>query len=80
MNDKLKEGLKVVSSDGDHIGKIENVYIDTEEGPIFIELSKHENANSVQLIPVAYVREILGNKILLAAKTSAIDGLPSFKS
>jgi len=79
MNDKLKEGLKVVSSDGDHIGKIENVYIDTEEGPIFIELSKHENANSVQLIPVAYVREILGNKILLAAKTSAIDGLPSFK-
>ena len=52
MNDKLKEGLNVVSSDGDPLGKIENVYLYAEENrPIFIKLSKNENTNTVQLIP-----------------------------
>jgi len=81
MNDKLKEGLNVVSSDGDHIGKIDNVYLDPEENrTIFIKLSKNKNAKRVQLIPAAYVHEILENKVLLSAETSAIDGLPGFKS
>lgn len=81
MNDKLKEGLNVVSRDGDHMGKIANVYLDTEENrPIFIKLSKNENANTAQLVPATYVQEILENKVLLSAKTSAIEGFPCFNS
>ena len=81
MNDKLKEGLYVLSSDGDRMGKIDNVYLDPEENrAIFIKLSKNENAKRVQLIPAAYVHKIMGNKVLLSAETSAIDGLPAFKS
>jgi len=81
MNDQLKEGLNVVSSDGDRMGKIDNVYLDPDENRvIYIKLTKYKNANRVQLIPAAYVHRILGNKVLLSAKTSAIDGLPGFKS
>jgi uncharacterized protein YrrD len=81
MNDKLKEGLNVVSSDGDPVDKIENVYLYTDENrSIFITLSKNENANTVQLIPAKYVYKILENKVLLSAEVSAIECLPSFKS
>jgi hypothetical protein len=81
MNDQLKEGLNVVSSDGDRMGEIDNVYLDPEENrAIYIKLTPNNNAKRAQLVPAAYVREILGNKVLLSAKTSALDGLPSFKS
>jgi len=81
MNDRLKEGLNVLSSDGDRMGKVDNVYLDPEENrAIYIKLSKDKNADRVQLIPAAYVHRILGNKVLLSVKTSAIDGLPAFKS
>jgi len=41
MNDKLKEGLNVVSSGGDRMGKIDNVCLDPEENrAIYIKLSK----------------------------------------
>ena len=81
MIDKLKEGLNVVSSDGDHMGKIDNVYLDAEENrALFIKLSKNKNAKRVQLIPASYVHRILGNEVLLSAETSAVDGLPGFTS
>jgi len=81
MNDRLKEGLNVLSSDGDRMGKVDNVYLDPEENrAIYIKLSKDKNADRVQLIPAAYVHRILGNKVLLSVKTSALDGLPAFKS
>jgi uncharacterized protein YrrD len=34
MNDKLKEGLYVLSSDGDRMGKIDNVYLGLPESKI----------------------------------------------
>lgn len=79
-NVALKEGARVISSDGNHVGNVEEVIVDSRnsrathfvvgEGLLF-----HER----KLIPILWIAEIQEDEIRLSVSSSLMERLPEYK-
>ncbi len=76
----LKEGSKVYSSDGKHVGNIERVYLDSDSGQAtHLVISKGILLKERKQIPVNWIDKIQENEVYLAVDAPFTGRLPDFK-
>jgi uncharacterized protein YrrD len=75
----LEEGATVVSSDGDHVGDIEQVYTEEEEQRVtHLMISQGLISKARKLIPTMWVEHVLENEVRLSITKEFVEGLPEF--
>jgi uncharacterized protein YrrD len=73
----LEEGTKVVSSEGEHVGNIERVYVDEEEHRVtHLSISKGLISKSRKLIPSMWVKSAGEDEVRLSVGERFIEKLP----
>ena len=73
----LEEGAKVVSSDGDRVGKVERVYAEEEEQRVTHLLISHGLLSKERkLIPSMWVKHVLGDEVRLSISRNFVEQLP----
>ncbi|MGC9335229.1 MAG: PRC-barrel domain-containing protein, partial [Anaerolineae bacterium] len=77
----LEEGGAVISSDDEHIGKIEKILTDTQEHrATHLVISKGLLLKERKLIPTQWMRTVLQDKVYLSVSSDLIEDLPEYKS
>ena len=78
--ESLKEGMEVVSLDGEKIGKVKEIFLHPTEGRItHILAADGVLIRSEVLIPAAWIENISDAKIRLYVNSSVINMLPDFR-
>ena len=73
----LEEGAKVVSSDGDRVGKVERVYAEEEEQRVtHLLISQGLFSKERKLIPSMWVKHVLGDEVRLSISRNFVEQLP----
>jgi hypothetical protein len=76
----LKEGARVLSADGDHVGNIEKVLTDPESERISHFVIKQGLLfKDRKLIPVIWVKEVLEDDVYLGVGTATLKKLPDYQ-
>ena len=76
----LEEGAEVYSVDGEHVGNIESIEIDTEANQAtHIVISQGLFFKERKLVPTLWFKSVEGNKVHLAVKASLLEQLPAFE-
>lgn len=75
----LKEGARVISSDGEHIGDIERILADSlENRATHLLISKGMFLKNVKLIPSGWVTNVFEDEIHLAVASDLVESLAEY--
>ena len=75
----LEEGAKVLSSDGEHVGDVERIYVGEEEQRVTHLLISHGLISKVRrLIPTMWVEHVLTDSVRLSVSRDFVEGLPEY--
>jgi len=76
----IKEGAKVTTSDGKHVGKVEEILTGSKDGQItHFRISKGVMNKEQRLIPVEWVARMDPEELSLAVSEKTVEGLPSME-
>lgn len=77
----LKEGTDVISSDGEHIGDVERLFVDTgsNKATHFV-ISQGVFFPDRKLVPAHWVKSVGEEKVHLAVSAKVLESLPSYES
>ncbi len=76
----LKEGSKVYSNDGKHIGSIERLFVDNNSGrATHLIISKGLLLKERKQIPVDWIDKIIADEVYLAVNAPFTDRLPDYQ-
>jgi hypothetical protein len=76
----LKQGAKVIATDGEHLGNIERIYADTQvERATHMVVSKGLFFKEKKLIPTNWIKSVEEDEVHLAVKSGMLDKLPDYK-
>jgi hypothetical protein len=74
----VKEGAEVTSSDGHHVGKVEEVLTELKRGQItHFRIAKGTLNKEIRMIPVEWVKRMDPEELTLAVSENTVEGLPS---
>ena len=77
----VKEGARVYSSDGKHVGDIDDVFVDDETNRVtHFVIAKGVLFKEHKLIPLNWARANDEEEIVLTVPTDVVHGLPEYKS
>lgn len=77
----VKEGSKVYSSDGQHIGNVERIFADSDTGRMtHLIISKGLLLKERKQIPVNWIGEIIEDEVHLAVDAPFVGRLPDWQS
>lgn len=77
----LKEGAKVISKDGEHIGNVEEVIIETaEDVATHIVVSKGFFLKDRKLVPSIWISDVDEDQVILSVWSDLFDQLPEYES
>lgn len=77
----LKEGAKVVASDGQHVGNVERVFADPQSAEVtHLLISQGVFLKSRKAIPMAWVLDVGETEVRLAVGSELLQGLRSYES
>jgi uncharacterized protein YrrD len=76
----LKEGSKVISSDGSHVGNVERLFVekDSNRATHFL-ISQGLLFKDRKLIPAYWIKTMEEDKVYLAVSSTILENLPSYK-
>lgn len=75
----LEEGAKVLSSDGEHVGDVERIYVGEEEQRVTHLLISHGLVSKVRrLIPTMWVEHVLTDSVRLSVNRDFVEDLPEY--
>lgn len=76
----LKEGAGVISSDGEHVGDIERVFIDSESHrATHFLISQGVLLKERKLVPTHWVRSVEEDQVQLATPSRLLERLPAYQ-
>jgi uncharacterized protein YrrD len=76
----LKEGAKVLSVDGDHVGHVEAILTDVEtDRATHILISKGLFLKETKLVPTTWISTVSENEIHLLVSSSLLGDLPAYE-
>ena len=76
----IEEGAKVYSRDGDHVGDVYSVHIDSETNRItHFVISQGLIFHDYKLIPIFWVSRTGEDEITVAVDTKQLEKLPSYE-
>lgn len=76
----VKEGSKVISSDGRHVGNVERLFIETDSNrATHFLISQGLLFKDRKLVPIRWVRTMKEDKVQLAVSSNVLESLPSYK-
>jgi sporulation protein YlmC with PRC-barrel domain len=76
----IKEGAQVTTSDGKHVGKVQEILTSPKGGQItHFRISKGVMNRDVRLIPVEWVARMDPEELTLAVSEKTVEGLPSME-
>jgi uncharacterized protein YrrD len=76
----LKEGSKVISSDGKHVGDVERLVVGTESNQVtHFLISQGLLFKDEKLVPMDWVKSIEEDKVELAVTSQVLQRLPSYQ-
>jgi uncharacterized protein YrrD len=76
----LKEGAKVISKDGEHVGDVEAVLTDPEEDrATHLVLSEGLLLKERKLVPTSWVSTVMADEVHLAVESDVIEGLREYE-
>jgi len=77
----LKEGSKVISSDGKHVGNVERIFADSQTGRVtHFVISQGLILKEKKLIPATWISSVLEDAVYLTVDTHQLDALPEYQS
>jgi uncharacterized protein YrrD len=77
----LKEGADVISSDGEHVGDVERLFVDSESNKAtHFVISEGLLFKERKLIPAHWIRSVEENKLNLAVPSRLLERLPAYQS
>lgn len=77
----LKEGARVISKDGEHIGNLEEVIVETAEDiATHIVVSKGFFLKERKLVPSIWISDIDEDQVILSVWSDLFDQLPEYES
>lgn len=77
----LKEGADVMSSDGEHVGDVERLFVNTESNKAtHFVISAGLLFKERKLIPAHWVRSVEEDKVHLAVPSRVLERLPAYSS
>lgn len=77
----LKEGADVISSDGEHVGDVERLFVDPESNKAtHFLISEGLLFKERKLIPAHWIRSVEENKVNLAVPSGILERLPAYQS
>lgn len=74
----LKEGARVVSVDGRHIGNVERVLADSNERMTHLVISKGRLLKRSKLLPAAWVQKVEEEQVLLTVDANSVERLEDY--
>jgi len=75
----LEEGAKVFSSDGEHVGDVERIYVGEDEPRVTHLLISQGLISKVRrLIPTMWVAHVLTDSVRLSVSRDFVEGLPEY--
>ena len=76
----LKEGTDVLSSDGEHVGDIERLFVDPDSNrATHLLISEGLLFKDRKLIPIHWVKMVTEDEVELAVPTRVLERLPSYQ-
>ena len=76
----LKEGANVMSSDGEHVGDVERLFVDSESNKVtHFLISEGLLFKERKLIPAHWLRSVEEDKVFLAAPSTLLERLPAYQ-
>jgi uncharacterized protein YrrD len=76
----LKEGARVISSDGEHIGNIERIFTDPQKDrATHLLISEGLILKEKKLIPTGWMTNVLEDEVHLAVDSDFVEGLPEYQ-
>jgi uncharacterized protein YrrD len=77
----LKEGADIISSDGEHVGDVERLFVDSESNKAtHFVISEGLLFKERKLIPAHWIRSIEEDKVHLAVPSRLLERLPAYQS
>ena len=75
----LEEGAKVFSSDGEHVGDVEQVYVGEDQQRVtHLLISRGLISKVRRLIPTMWVEHVLTDRVRLSVSRDFVEGLPEY--
>jgi uncharacterized protein YrrD len=76
----LKEGTDVMSSDGEHVGDVQRLYVEPESNQAtHFVISQGMLFKDRKLVPAHWVKSVSEEKVQLAVTSALLERLPSFE-
>lgn len=76
----LKDGARVISADGEHIGNVDRVFTTPEVNRAsHLLISKGLLFREKKVIPVNWILELEGDEVRLAVESSTVENLPDYE-
>ncbi len=77
----LKEGADVISSDGEHVGDVERLFVNAESNKAtHFLISEGLLFKERKLVPAHWIRSVEENKVNLAVPSRLLERLPAYQS
>lgn len=76
----LKEGTNIVSSNGEHIGNVDRLFLDSDSNRVtHFLVSQGVLFKDRKLIPVHWVKSVEEDNVYLTVSSKTLEGLPSYE-
>jgi uncharacterized protein YrrD len=76
----LKEGANVMTSDGEHVGDVERLFVDSESNKVtHVLISEGLLFKERKLIPAHWLRSVEEDKVFLAVPSTLLERLPAYQ-
>jgi uncharacterized protein YrrD len=75
----LEEGAKVLSSDGEHVGNVERLFVGENDRISHFVISEGLIFKTKKLVPTSWVTTVTEDKVHLAVSSKVLDQLDEFK-
>jgi hypothetical protein len=77
----LEEGARVISQDGQHVGNIEQVIVDTQDNRVtHFVVSEGVFFKERKLVPVLWISSIDEHEVHLSSTSRFLDRLPAYRA
>ena len=75
----LKKGAKVYSSEGDHVGNVERLFVSADERISHFVISEGLIFKSKKLVPTSWVTDVTEDEVYLSVAKKVLDRLEDFE-
>jgi hypothetical protein len=76
----LREGTNVISSDGDHVGDVERLFLEGDSNKVtHFVISQGVLFKDRKLIPTHWVKSVDEDKVQLVVTSQVLERLPSYE-